>query len=69
MDYTNSQRQEAIAEAIHNAAHRRILKLRLIDGMTYEAIAESMEMSPRQIGYILAKTVPKVYDYLRRKFA
>jgi DNA-directed RNA polymerase specialized sigma24 family protein len=49
MEYTNSQIREAIDEYIHSERDRRILVRRLIDGITYERIAEEMEMSVRQI--------------------
>lgn len=46
---TNSQLADLIGENIHSERNRRIMRLRLIDGMTYEKIAEIMEMSPRYI--------------------
>ena len=55
MEYTNSQAREAIAEHIHSLRDRRILEKRLIDGLTYERIAEDMEMSVRQIKNIIYK--------------
>jgi DNA-directed RNA polymerase specialized sigma24 family protein len=55
MEYTNSQAREAIAEYIHSARDRMILEKRLIDGLTYERIAEDMEMSVRQIKNIVYK--------------
>ena len=53
---TNSQLADLIGENIHSERNRRIMRLRLIDGMTYEKIAEIMEMSPRYIRS-LVKTV------------
>lgn len=55
MEYTNSQAREAIAEHIHSSRDRIILEKRLIDGMTYEQIAEDMDMSVRQIKNIVYK--------------
>ena len=49
MEYTNSQIRELIAEYIHSERDRCILRRRLIDGMTFEKLAEEFEMSPRQI--------------------
>lgn len=46
---TNSQLADLIGENIHSERNRQIMRLRLIDGMTYEKIAEIMEMSPRYI--------------------
>ena len=49
MEYSNSPAREAIAEYIHSARDREILEKRLIYGLTYERIAEEMDMSVRQI--------------------
>lgn len=44
-----------IEEWCHNAKYREILKLRFLDGLTYEAIAEAIDMSDRQIKRIVYK--------------
>ena len=49
MDYTNSEIERRISEKIHNAKYRDIMRMRFIDGLTYERIAEAVEMSPRYI--------------------
>ena len=49
MEYTNSQIRELIAEHIHSQRDRKILERRLIDGITFERLAEEFEMSPRAI--------------------
>lgn len=56
MEYTNSQAREAITEFIHSSRDRIILEKRLIDGLTYEKIAEDMGMSVRQIKNIVYKS-------------
>ena len=48
MEYTNSQIRELIAEYIHSERDRRILERRLIDGITFERLAEEFELSVRQ---------------------
>ena len=63
-DYDNSAMARLIDEKIHSDLHRQILKLRLIDGWTYERIAEAVDRSPRQIGYILAKETPRLRELL-----
>ena len=63
-DYDNSAMARLIDEKIHSDLHRRVLKLRLIDGWTYERIAEAVDRSPRQIGYILARETPRLRDLL-----
>ena len=46
---TNSEIEHKISEYIHSERDRKIMRLRLIDGLTYERIAEALEMSPRYI--------------------
>jgi DNA-directed RNA polymerase specialized sigma24 family protein len=48
MEYTNSQIRELIAEYIHSERDRRILERRLIDGITFERLAEEFDLSVRQ---------------------
>ena len=52
---TNSQIAELICEHIHSERDRQILKLKLIDGYTYEKIAEIYEMSQRYIRSLVKK--------------
>lgn len=53
MEYTNSQIRHLIAELIHSQRDRDILSRRLIDGVTFERLAEEFDMSPRQIKNIV----------------
>ena len=53
MEYTNSQIRELIDEHIHSERNRKILYRRLVDGITFERLAEEFEMSPRQIRTIV----------------
>ena len=55
MEYTNSQISELIGEHIHSERDRRILSRRLIDGLTYERLAEEFGMSPRQIKNVVKR--------------
>ena len=64
MEYTNSQIREAIAEHIHSERDRKILERRLIDGVTFERLAEEMEMSPRQIRSIVHKQESILFKHL-----
>ena len=61
IDYDNSAMLRLIEERVHNELHRRVLKLRLIDGWTYERIAEAVDRTPRQIYYIVTSTVKHLY--------
>ena len=53
MEYTNSQIRAMIEDHIHSRRDRAILVARLIDGLTFEQIAELVEMSPRQVRTIV----------------
>ena len=53
MEYTNSQIRELIAEYIHSERDRNILERRLVDGITFERLAEEFLMSVRQIKTIV----------------
>ena len=64
MEYTNSQIRELIAEHIHSVRDRVILEKRLIDGLTYERIAEDVDMSPRQIKNIIYKNEEVLFSKL-----
>jgi DNA-directed RNA polymerase specialized sigma subunit len=49
-----------IDEWIFNERDRKILKRRLLDGITHEKIAEEVDMSVRQIKYIVKDGVTKL---------
>lgn len=53
MEYSNSQISELIAEYIHSERDRKILIRRLVDGITFERLAEEQDMSVRQIKNIV----------------
>ena len=55
MEYTNSRIREAIAEHIHSERDRKILERRLIDGITFEQLAEEAEISVSQAKRIVWK--------------
>lgn len=65
MQYTNSKMCEAIDECVHNELHRMVLKRRLIDGWTYERIAEDADRTPRQVRNIMERHTATLYDYLK----
>ena len=64
IEYSNSQVSKAIDEWIHSERDRAILKRRLIDGLTYEALAEEFELSTRQIKKIVYKTSESLFYHL-----
>ena len=55
MEYTNSRIREIIAEYIHNERDRMVLERRLIDGITFERLAEECELSVSQVKRIVWK--------------
>lgn len=56
MEYTNSWIREQIRERIHSERDRQILERRLIDGVTFERLAEEFDLSPRQTRSIVHKS-------------
>lgn len=64
MEYTNSQIRALIEEYIHSKRDRSILMVRLIDGLTFEQIAELVEMSPRQVRTIVHKCESILFRHL-----
>ena len=64
MEYTNSRIREIIGEWIHSERDRRILERRLIDGLTFERLAEEFDMSVRQTKNIVYKLQEKLFMHL-----
>lgn len=52
-DLSRSQWNNLIDEWIFNEKYRNILKRRLLDGITYDSLAEEFEMSVRQLKKIV----------------
>ena len=65
VEYTNSKIRELIAEYVHNERYRRILERRLIDGTTYERLAEENDMSVSQVKRIIKKESWSVFKHLK----
>jgi DNA-directed RNA polymerase specialized sigma subunit len=65
MEYTNSRIRETIAEYIHSERDRKILERRLIDGITFEKLAEEQEMSVSQIKRIVWKGSEEIFRKLK----
>ena len=55
IEYTNSEIALAIDERIHSIRDRALLKRRLIDGLTYEKLAEEFDLSVSQVKRIIYK--------------
>ena len=65
MEYTNSRIRELIAEHVHSERNRKILARRLIDGITFERIAEEQELSVSQVKRIIWKESEILFKHLK----
>ena len=59
-DAPRSEIEKIIDEHIFNEKYRDIIKLKFLDGMTYEQVAEQVGMSDRQVKRIIYKYGDKV---------
>jgi len=64
IEYTNSQISRIIDEHIHSQKHRDILKSRYIDGLTYEKLSETYDLSVKQIRNIICKYEKVLFKYV-----
>lgn len=64
MEYTNSRISEIIGEYVHNERNRRLLERRLIDGITFEKLAEEFEMSVSQVKRIIMKESERLFRHI-----
>lgn len=67
-DITKSQIEYAIDNSIvlqnHAERNRKILKRRLIDGITYEQLAEEFDLSVQMIQKIIYKNESKIFGFI-----
>lgn len=63
-EYTNSQIIELIDEHIHSDRDRQMLKSRLVDGLTFEQLAERYDLSVRQTKRIIYKEQEIIFKHL-----
>ena len=64
MEYTNSRIREIIGEWIHSERDRKILERRLVDGITFERLAEEFDMSERQMKNIVYRLQEQLFRHL-----
>lgn len=64
MEYTNSQIREIIAEYIHSERDRKIMERRLIDGITFERLAEEFGISVRCTKTIVYKCQVEIFRHI-----
>ena len=63
-EYTNSQIAAVIDEYIHNKKHRELLKMRYIDGLTFEELAEEFDLSVRQTKNIVYTNEKVIFSHI-----
>jgi DNA-directed RNA polymerase specialized sigma24 family protein len=59
-----SEWERLIDEWVFSERDRRILKLRLLDGLTFEALAEKVDMSVRQVKNIVYRRERQLYKHV-----
>ena len=64
MEYSNSQIRELIREYIHSSRDRKIMYRRLVDGITFELLADEFQMSSRQIRTIVRKQEEILFSHV-----
>lgn len=68
LDISRSELEEIIDEWIigkHGERNRQILKRRLVDGITYERLAEEFDLSPQQIKNIVYKCEKIIFSKMQ----
>ena len=63
-DMSRSQLEKLINEWILSERDRAIFKRRILDGITFERLAEEFDLSVRQVKNIVAKSEKIVYNRL-----
>ena len=64
-DLSRSEWENLIDEWIFNELHRAMLKRNLLDGQTYEQIAEQFDMSTRQVARLIPKLQEKLFKRIK----
>ena len=64
-DLSRSEWEKLIDEWIFNELHRAMLKRNLLDGRTYEQIAEQFGISTRQVARLIPKLQEKLFKRIK----
>jgi DNA-directed RNA polymerase specialized sigma24 family protein len=64
VDIPRSEWEKMIDEWIFSEEHRQMLKRNLLDGRTYEQIAEEFDMSSRQIARIIPRLQNQLFKHV-----
>lgn len=61
-NYDSDKIINLIDQKIHKERYRRVMKLRFVDGLTYEEIAadKQVDRTPRQVGNIIKNCIIKI---------
>ena len=62
---SRSEWENLIDEWVFNELHRAMLKRNLLDGRTYEQIAEQFDMSARQVARLIPKLKEKLFKRIK----
>lgn len=65
-EYSNTQMFNLIDDWIHNARDRRIMKDRLINGLSMETLADKYYLSVAQLKRIVEKNQEVLFSYLNQ---
>lgn len=63
-NHSRSEWESLIDEWIFNERYRKIIKRRLLDGRTFEELAEEFNMSPTGIKKIIYKSIDKLSKHI-----
>lgn len=63
-DLSRTEWEFLIDEWIFNEIHRAMLKRNLLDGRTYEQLAEQFDMSSRQVARLIPKLQEKLFKHI-----
>ena len=64
MQYSNSQMKALIEEWIHSERDRAILHRRLVDGVSFERLAEEFDLSVRYTKTVVYKNEQILFSHL-----
>lgn len=64
-DLSRSEWENVINEWIFNETHRAMLKRNLLDGRTYEQIAEQFDMSTRQVARLIPRLQSQFFKHIK----
>lgn len=64
-EYSNYIVSDLIDEWVHSERNRKILKRKLIDGLTFEQLAEEFKLSVRQVKTIVYRNSERVFIHMK----